>query len=156
MVKHEIAYYQQKALQKGIYLSNAIEDEIFVYADAEMIQLVIRNLIGNSIKYCSGEDRIIASSSFEAPGEVVVCIMDTGSGMDQGTVEKLFLPETFTTRGTNNEQGTGLGLQLCKDFVEKNNGRIWVTSKFGIGSKFYFTIPLAQPKIAATFDRPLY
>jgi len=143
MVKHEILYYQQKAKEKGIYLSSTIEDETWVCADAEMIQLVIRNIIGNAIKYCSPEDHIVVSSAINSGDEVTICVKDTGSGMEPEKVEKLFMKETFTTRGTNNEQGTGLGLQLCKDFVEKNNGRIWVTSKLGVGSNFCFTIPLA-------------
>jgi signal transduction histidine kinase len=79
--------------------------------------------------------------------EVTVCIKDTGSGMKPEIVEKLFMFETFTIRGTNNEQGTGLGLQLCKDFVEKNNGKIWVTTELNVGSKFYFTVPVAHLKI---------
>ena len=146
MIRHEIAYYQQKATEKNIYLSSNIENEIWVIADAEMIQLVIRNLIGNAIKYCTSEDCIIASASFTSLEAVTICIKDTGSGMKSETVDRLFMFENFTTRGTNNEQGTGLGLQLCKDFVEKNNGTIWVTTELGIGSKFYFTIPLAQAK----------
>ena len=146
IVEPEIAYYQHKATEKGIYLSSTNEDEIRVYVDAEMIQLVIRNLIGNAIKYCSKNDHIIVSSNISSNNEVTICVKDTGSGMTPETVEKLFLFQAFTTRGTNNEQGTGLGLQLCKDFVEKNNGKIWVTTELGIGSNFYFTIPLALPK----------
>ncbi|GEO09680.1 sensor histidine kinase [Segetibacter aerophilus] len=146
IVKHEIAYYQQKATQKGIYLSSTIEDETGVFVDAEMIQLVIRNLIGNAIKYCSKEDYIIVSATVDA-GQVTICVKDTGSGMKPEIVEKLFRFETFTIRGTNNERGTGLGLQLCKDFVEKNNGKIWVTTELNVGSKFYFTMPVANSKI---------
>jgi signal transduction histidine kinase len=149
IVKHEITYYQQKATKKGIYLSSTIEDETRVFVDAEMVQLVIRNLIGNAIKYCSEDDYIIVSATANF-NEVTVCIKDTGSGMKPEIVEKLFMFETFTIRGTNNEQGTGLGLQLCKDFIEKNNGKIWVKTELNVGSKFYFTMPVAHSKILTT------
>jgi signal transduction histidine kinase len=114
-----------------------------------MVQLVIRNLIGNAIKYCSEDDYIIVSATANF-NEVTVCIKDTGSGMKPEIVEKLFMFETFTIRGTNNEQGTGLGLQLCKDFIEKNNGKIWVKTELNVGSKFYFTMPVAHSKILTT------
>ncbi|MDQ6812394.1 MAG: HAMP domain-containing histidine kinase, partial [Bacteroidota bacterium] len=150
IVKHELAYYQQKAAEKGIYLSSTIEAETRVFVDAEMMQLVIRNLIGNAIKYCTKDDHIIVLLNEISQDEVTICVKDTGSGMRSETVEKLFMFENFTTRGTNNEQGTGLGLQLCKDFVEKNNGRIWVTTELNIGSKFYFTVPAARFRMPPT------
>jgi signal transduction histidine kinase len=145
IIQPEIAYCQQKATEKGIHLNSIIKDETFVFIDKEMIQLVVRNLIGNAIKYCSNEDHIIISCSNNSSSDVVVCFSDTGRGMKPETVEKLFMFQAFTTRGTNNEQGTGLGLQLCKDFIEKNNGKIWVTTEEGLGSKFYFSIPSALP-----------
>jgi signal transduction histidine kinase len=143
IVQHEIVYYSQKAAEKGIELNNALKAETLVHVDAEMIHLIIRNLIGNAIKFCTKGDNITVSSTINATNEVVICLADTGSGMKPETVERLFMPDTFTTRGTNNEQGTGLGLQLCKDFVEKNNGKIWVVTEWGKGSKFYFTVPAA-------------
>lgn len=152
IIQPEIAYYQQKAIEKGIHLNSTIKDETFVCIDEEMIRLVIRNLIGNAIKYCTKEDHIVVSSSLNSLSQATICISDTGRGMKPETVEKLFMFETFTTRGTNNEQGTGLGLQLCKDFVEKNSGKIWVTTEEGLGSKFYFTIPLALPTMSSTLN----
>lgn len=152
ITRHEIGYYQQKAKEKGIWLVNEVEEATWVFADAEMIQLVIRNLIGNAIKYCVREDKISVSVTFDSYEEVTVCISDTGSGMKPEIVSRLFMLETFTTRGTNNEQGTGLGLQLCKDFVEKNNGNIWVNTSLGVGSNFYFTVPLAAHTIVAAID----
>jgi signal transduction histidine kinase len=143
IVQHEILYYQARAIEKGIKLQHSIEEATPVEADVEMIQLVIRNLVGNAVKFCSTGDTITLSASYNNLNEVVIRIRDTGSGMKPDTVERLFLPQTFTTRGTNNEQGTGLGLQLCKDFVEKNNGKIWATSEWGKGSDFYFTLPKA-------------
>lgn len=152
IIQPEIKYYQQKATEKGIYLHSSVEDETLVYIDEEMIQLVIRNLIGNAVKYCTSEDHIIVSSTLNASSEITICVADTGSGMKAETVKKLFMLETFTTRGTNNEQGTGLGLQLCKDFIEKNKGEIWVTTEEGIGSKFFFTIPSAQPTLFTALE----
>ena len=154
IIQPEIEYYQQKATEKGIYLNSTVEDETLVYIDEEMIQLVVRNLIGNAIKYCTSQDHIVVSSTHNSSSEVTICVADTGSGMNAETASKLFMLKTFTTRGTNNEQGTGLGLQLCKDFISKNKGRIWVTTEEGIGSKFFFTIPSALPTLSAvsTYD----
>jgi PAS domain S-box-containing protein len=141
IVEHEIVYFNQKAAEKGIKLKHIIDASTMALVDAEMIQLVIRNLIGNAIKFCKKNDSITVSTNCNDKNEVVVCVKDTGSGMKPGTVERLFMPDTFTMRGTNNEQGTGLGLQLCKDFIEKNNGKIWVTTVWGEGSSFCFTVP---------------
>jgi len=142
-IQHEILYYQQKATEKGIKLHQTIEEATPVHVDAEMIHLVIRNLLGNAIKFCSKGDNITVSSTINTNNEVVICVKDTGSGMKPETVERLFMPDTFTIRGTNNEKGTGLGLQVCKDFIEKNKGKIWVTTEWGKGSEFYFTVPKA-------------
>ncbi|NPD48257.1 sensor histidine kinase KdpD, partial [Lentimicrobium sp. S6] len=75
-----------------------------------------------------------------------ISVSDTGIGIPKDRIEKLFtLSESYSTKGTNNEEGTGLGLILCKEFVEKNGGKIWVESKLGVGSKFIFTLPTESP-----------
>jgi PAS domain S-box-containing protein len=140
--QNEIHYSAQKAQEKGIYISDNIPPNTTVFADVHMIELVVRNLLSNAIKFCSAGDRISILCEKSSWNELTVKIKDSGSGMSQDILEKIFLFETFTTRGTNNEQGTGLGLQLCKEFVEKNNGKIWAESESGKGATFYFTVPV--------------
>jgi signal transduction histidine kinase len=109
-----------------------------------MVTTVINNLITNAIKFTPG-DGTIEIHSFEKGGMVEVMVADTGVGIPKEKLEKLFrLDEKVQSDGTNKEKGTGLGLILCKEFVEKNNGKIWVESLEGSGSWFYFTIPLAN------------
>jgi PAS domain S-box-containing protein len=137
----EIIYFTQKAIEKGIKMYDTIAPGTYAFADVNMIELVVRNILSNAIKFSSNGDEISIAVEANHKNEFAVCIKDTGSGITPELLSKLFLPETFTTRGTNNEPGTGLGLQLCKEFVEKNNGKIWAESEEGIGSRLYFTIP---------------
>lgn len=116
------------------------EGEYFVYADRNMIDLVLQNLISNAIKYCQEGDKIEVSLS-DNNGHGIVQIEDTGVGIPAGTIPLIFSEQFYTTDGTNSEKGTGLGLMLCKEFVERNNGTIRVESEVGEGSSFYFTIP---------------
>jgi PAS domain S-box-containing protein len=134
--------FQHMAAEKGISLLNEIPAGTFVFADQDMIQAVIRNLVANAIKFCQNGDQVTIGAS-QGAQFVTVGVRDTGIGISAANQAKLFGLQTFTTRGTTNEQGTGLGLVLCKDFIEKNNGTIWVESTPGNGSCFYFTLPFA-------------
>ncbi|HEY3404839.1 MAG TPA: tetratricopeptide repeat-containing sensor histidine kinase [Ohtaekwangia sp.] len=131
----------QQAQSKNITLVNAIATGVPVSAHKNSINTVIRNLISNAIKFTPQGGRI--SMGVKANGkEWIVSIADNGVGMSPDVVEKIFRIDTrHTTKGTANEKGTGLGLILCKDFVEKNGGRIWVESEIGKGSVFYFSLP---------------
>ena len=103
---------------------------------------MIRNLISNAIKF-TREGGVIKLDIKCESGEAVVSVADTGVGMDQEAIEKIFrIDAKHTTTGTANERGTGLGLILCKEFVEKNRGKIWVTSEPGKGSVFTLEIPI--------------
>lgn len=140
LTRNNINFYTEKARQKGISLQAEVEEGALVFADKSMIQLVIRNLFNNAIKFCRENGRIRIS----AVGDdqyTTVCVSDTGVGIPAADMNRLFRLENFTTRGTNNEQGTGLGLMLCKEFVEKNSGTIWAESTAGEGSRFYFRLP---------------
>jgi signal transduction histidine kinase len=125
---------------KEITFVNLINEAHHGYADANMINLVFRNLIMNAIKF-TDNGGIITSDSIERDNHFEICITDNGVGMDD-EVKKLIFEKTigYSTRGTANEKGTGLGLILCKEFVERNGGTIWVESQLGVGSKFYFTV----------------
>jgi signal transduction histidine kinase len=144
-VKDNITYilnsFGQLATDKGVALQNNIQLATIVYADMDMIQAVLRNLVSNAIKFCRAGDKISINAEIKR-GIATIWVADTGVGIAAESIDKLFGTNNFTTRGTINEQGTGLGLLLCKDFIEKNNGKIWVESKQGEGSQFYFTLPI--------------
>lgn len=125
---------------KEIKLTNLVPENAFAQADLNMISLVLRNLILNGMKFteAGGEIKVAAE---EKGSELVVSVTDNGVGISPD-VQKILFEKTsgYSTRGTANEKGTGLGLILCKEFVERNGGRIWLTSEEGKGSIFYFTI----------------
>jgi signal transduction histidine kinase len=125
---------------KDIRLINEVPRNAIGFADSNTINLVIRNLITNAIKFTNdgGTVRIAAR---EKETEWLVSVKDNGVGMNDDVLKMLFdKTAPYTTRGTANEKGTGLGLILCKEFVEKNGGRIWVESEDGKGSTFFFTL----------------
>ena len=126
---------------KKIKMVNAVPGNAIGYADSNTINLVIRNLLTNAIKFTNDGGEITIAA--EAKGnEWVVSVRDNGIGMSEEIQKKLFDKiNPYSTRGTANEKGTGLGLILCKEFVEKNGGRIWVESKENSGSTFWFTLP---------------
>jgi two-component system sensor histidine kinase/response regulator len=116
--------------------------DVAVRADIDMVKTVIRNLISNAIKF-SNEGAEVVVSLAEEDGMAIVSVKDSGCGIDEENQRKLLHTDThFSTFGTNNEEGSGLGLLLCKDFVIKNGGKLWFTSKKGEGSTFSFSIPL--------------
>ncbi|MCD4833443.1 MAG: tetratricopeptide repeat-containing sensor histidine kinase [Bacteroidales bacterium] len=134
------------ASKKDISIINLIKDSTKVSADKEMINFIIRNLISNAIKFTpkNGEIKIYdKKTESNRSGLLSVFIEDNGVGIAQKDIEKLFrIEESYTTRGTEKESGTGLGLILCKEFIEKHGGKIEVESELGKGSIFHFTIPL--------------
>jgi signal transduction histidine kinase len=140
VAEEKFKLYQEQAQNKGITLKNQIDPQITAYADNAMIELVFRNLIANAIKFCDRESVVTASASI-TNGKVMVSVSDTGQGISSENLHKLFGREIFSTRGTSNEKGTGLGLLLCKDFITLNGGEIWAKSVEGIGSEFFFTLP---------------
>ncbi len=120
-----------------------VPDNILVYGDNNMLTTVLRNLMQNAVKFThtDGEIKVVARNGKKA---VTVSVEDSGVGLSADNIRKLFrIDIKFSQPGTNKETGTGLGLLLCKEFVEKHGGRIWITSKVGKGSKFSFTIPHA-------------
>ena len=139
----------QKA--KDIYTSNAESKElkimidpepISVVADINMINTVLRNLISNSIKYSNHHDEIHIKFS-RSNSQTLVSVSDTGIGINEIDRQKLFdIGNNFQIDGTDGEKGTGLGLIICKEFIQIHHGKIWVESEPGKGSTFYFTIPV--------------
>jgi two-component system sensor histidine kinase/response regulator len=142
--KNKISLVEQKVDQKRIiFIDESRRD--FIYADKSMIEIVIQNLITNAVKFTRIGDSITVSNS-DHNGKSLICVEDTGVGISRENIDKLFQSGTFSTRGTSNEKGTGLGLTICKELVELNKGRIWVESTPGIGTKFYVELPKIEPK----------
>ena len=130
------------ASKKNITFENNVSANISLYADFYMLNTTIRNLVSNAIKYTNENGKIIIDALPYDNNYIQVLIKDNGVGMTKDIKDKLFKIDThISIRGTNDEPGTGLGLILCKEFVEKQDGKIWVESDVEIGSTFYFTIP---------------
>ncbi len=143
-VNNTMALVEGSAAKKDITLKNEIDTRLFFKGDRNMINSVILNLISNSIKFTprGGSIKISADADNEM---ITIMVMDTGIGIRQDNLEKLFkIDEHFTTSGTSNEIGTGLGLILCKELIEKNEGKIWVKSEEKVGTTFFFTLPKAE------------
>ena len=129
------------AFSKNISLLFEPNEEIFVFADLNMMQTVLRNLIGNAIKYTSRDGTIVVKAVNQG-NNPEISITDSGVGMDEETRKNLFVLNKQNSKyGTENEKGTGLGLILCKEFIEKHRGRLVVESELGKGSTFKFDIP---------------
>ena len=129
------------AEQKNIRIINKLEKETIVYADENMMQSIFNNLVTNAIKFTNRNGQITITSS-KMDDMIRFAIKDNGVGMDENQKSMLFeMNKSFTTPGTTNEKGSGLGMILCKDFIEKHGGEIWVESNAGKGSEFFFTVP---------------
>lgn len=132
--------YKISAKNKGIELINAVGDNLPVFADKNMMETVLRNLTANAIKFTKSGGKVSIYS--ELDDKVNIIVEDTGVGISKENIQKLFKLDTHhTTVGTNNEQGTGLGLIICKDFVVKNNGKISVESQPDVGTRFIIELP---------------
>lgn len=129
---------------KKITIREEKPEKLPVDADIDMLKTVIRNLLSNAIKFSNEGSEVLVK--MEEQGDmVVVSVKDEGCGIDEEGQKKLLHTDThFSTFGTKNEEGSGLGLLLCQDFVVKNGGKLWFTSKKGEGSTFYFSIPLKK------------
>jgi signal transduction histidine kinase/uncharacterized protein HemY len=144
-VVHNIVLLNKlSASNKNIELKDEVPEDIEVYADLQMLTLIIRNLISNALKF-TPEGGSVTIKAVDKYSMIEISVIDTGLGISTNNAEKLFKIEThFTTQGTGNESGTGLGLILVKEFVEKNKGKISFSSEPGKGSIFTFTLPTGK------------
>jgi len=143
-LEHALALINNAAIHKNIIVSSEIKGETLVYADQEMISTCLINLLTNAVKFTPEQGRITVSLK-EETGYYHLAVSDTGVGISQENLNKLFRPDTKSgTLGTANEKGTGLGLLLVKEFIEKNKGKVSVQSKVGSGSTFSLAIPKAS------------
>jgi PAS domain S-box-containing protein len=132
----------QRAFQKGITIFNEIPDDLVVYVDEKMINSVLRNLLSNAVKFTRKGGTVTGKARKIDSGMIEISVTDTGVGIPDSINAKLFnLGEKMGRPGTDNEPSTGLGLVLCKEFIEKNGGKIWVQSRENIGTTFYITLP---------------
>jgi PAS domain S-box-containing protein len=140
-IRNNVELMSHVAHQKSIELRVDLPGELPIYADLNSIDLIIRNLLSNAIKF-SHVGGVVTISARDDGKFIEVEVADQGVGIKGDVGKKLFHSGTFhSTKGTGKEKGSGLGLVLCKDFVERNGGRIWVESQAGEGSRFHFTIP---------------
>jgi len=144
IIQEIIGLVNSAATIKNITLNNSVTDDIIAYGDLNMLGTVLRNLIQNAIKFTNSGGTVDIHADSQQ-NQIVLSITDNGVGMSNETQNNLFRIETTViTNGTENERGSGLGLILCKEFVEKHGGKIWVESEVGKGSKFEFFIPSAR------------
>ncbi|MDR3668747.1 MAG: ATP-binding protein [Ignavibacteriaceae bacterium] len=143
LITENILALERRSEQKGIKLINNVPKNVNAFGDEKMIGSVILNLISNAIKFTNREGKVTISLQNRADNNIIeISVNDTGTGMPASTVENLFkVGEKVRSVGTDGELSTGLGLLLCKEFVEKHNGKIWAVSELNTGSTFSFTLP---------------
>ncbi len=141
LLHEEIESLKTSALQKQITMSHTVEPELNVTADLQMVKTIFRNLINNAIKYTHAYGKIVITA-VEDKQFIEVTVEDNGIGISEEDKKKLFKIDSFhSTPGTRDEKGTGLGLLLCKEFIELHGGNIKIESEAGKGSRFAFTLP---------------
>ena len=130
---------------KSIIVKNLVPPSLYIFADKNMVETIFRNLVSNAIKFTQVKGNVIIDASLQGP-MCQISINDSGIGMTEDDVKNLFaIDKTISRAGTSGESGTGLGLVICKEFIEKNGGKIWVESNLGYGSTFYFTLKIPAP-----------
>jgi signal transduction histidine kinase len=144
--KDTVEVLKQNATAKNITINILVDEELKVFADIDMLKTVMRNLVSNALKF-TNRNGVIDIIAQENSTEITISVTDNGIGITQENLKKLFnISQVLSTTGTEEEKGTGLGLLLCREFVEKHGGKIWAESEYGKGSKFRFTIPVFKEK----------
>ncbi len=142
IVSQNIDTFTQRAKQKGITIIEEIDHEQKVFADDKMIGSILRNLLSNAVKFTIKDGLVTLKAKMRSNDMIEISMEDTGIGISEKLLDKLFkIDEKVGRKGTDGELSTGLGLLLCKEFVEKHGGKIWMESEEGKGSKFTFTLP---------------
>lgn len=145
LFENNIDLLEQNLIKKNIMLEKFYPAKLSVYADEKMINSVLRNLLSNAVKFTPKNGKIAITTRLSGNSFVEIKISDNGIGMSEQLTGKLFkIEEKVGRKGTEGEESTGLGLLLCKEFVNKNDGDIWVESFEGVGTTFTFTVPLAE------------
>ena len=141
LAKNIAKLLKSSADEKNITLTSGIDEDITAYGDTDMISMILRNLVTNAIKFTPKHGKITIDGE-KKDNHVEITVADTGMGISEENIRKLFrIDIQFSSFGTQGERGSGLGLILCKEFAEKNSGKIWVESEVSKGSRFKFTLP---------------
>ena len=141
-VSESLLMVEEGAVSKGVSIHYAIPDDLPVYADENMLEGILRNLVSNAVKFTPKGGSIIVLATPLGDASVEISIQDSGIGMSQQMIDNLFCLEGQTNRkGTEGELSTGLGLIICRDFIEKHGGKFSIESKVDNGSVFSFTLP---------------
>jgi signal transduction histidine kinase/ligand-binding sensor domain-containing protein len=143
VVVENVNLLSAQAANKGVRLSDIVASDLEVYADMDMIRLVLRNLMSNAVKFTPPDGSIEVSANTNLH-YVIVSVRDTGMGLSPEDTEMILRKDYFTRTGTAGEKGSGLGLMLCREFIEKNKGTFSIESERGKGSTFLFSVPLHQ------------
>jgi len=134
--------FQEQIQTKKLEVINQVEEKMVAYADEKMLESVMRNLLSNAIKFTPKGKRITLDAAKTASNRVRIIVTDTGIGIPDGILTNLFVvDESKSRKGTEGERSSGLGLMLCKEFVELNNGKIWVETTEKQGSSFFVELP---------------
>jgi len=142
ILSENLELLNNSAVKKSITIKNTINENIYVYADKDMLSTILRNLVSNAIKFTSKEGTVEIGCNKNENELIQIYVKDNGLGINEKIQQNLFtISKNISTAGTEDERGTGLGLILCKEFVEKHGGKIWVESEITKGSKFIFTLP---------------
>lgn len=136
--------FKLQAENKNISLAIEVSQDTFIFADYDLMKLVLRNLIANAIKFSHEGSTITIGAEKESESTYKIFVQDRGVGIPKENQPKIFTEEHFTSQGTNREKGSGLGLNLCKEYVEKHGGKIWFETEEGEGTIFFFTIAADQ------------
>jgi PAS domain S-box-containing protein len=146
LIEEVIDNIQPLADEKGIVIENRIDESCNLTGDRDMVKTILRNLLNNAIKFSESGQKVAVSCTVSEK-DITLSVSDSGVGMTQETIQKIFDKSiNHTSAGTNGEKGSGLGLDLCIDFVDSHNGKIWAESTPGSGSTFYVTLPKEQPE----------
>ncbi|MFW5793147.1 MAG: ATP-binding protein [Bacteroidota bacterium] len=144
LIKENVELFINNFDKKKVILKVLVKEPLVVYSDKNMLDTIIRNLLSNAIKY-SKQGGVVSVDAKVEKNMAVVSVADEGVGIPEEDKGKIFNPEIFySTYGTNDEKGSGLGLKLCKEFTEKQGGRIFFESEEGKGSVFSFTVPIDE------------
>jgi signal transduction histidine kinase len=146
LVVNEVGYHMPSAKVKNIKIIQDVFPGAMIYADMLMVQIVIRNILNNAIKFCFDNCEINIFAVYTKEHFIKLCIDDTGIGMEPEVLDKLFNGENQSRRGTKDERGTGLGMVVCKEFMERNDGKIYVSSEVGKGTSFCLYLPVDDSK----------
>ena len=142
LIDEQIRNVSLVSAYKEIEICSLVKNDTYIFTDRNFLNTILRNLISNAIKFSNRNGKVLISSEVIG-NEIIVSVKDNGIGISQENIENIFkLDNKYKRPGTDNEQGTGLGLKICHEFVEKLNGSIWVVSCENQGSEFKFSIPI--------------